>query len=343
MKGRYIMTNNELIDRYVYAVSAQLPGSIRNDVDKELRTAISDMLDERCDGMTPSENDVKVVLTELGDPSELALKYDPRGERWLIGPKYYRSYFKVLTIVLIANTCALILAGIVSAMAGESSGAWYSIAAEWLNNIWNTALAVFAVVTIVFAVLEYKKVNIGSNGDLMNLPPVPEKNEKISRVDSIIGIFVGAIILVVFLFAPQWVGLGVMNLPDGGSRFVSLFNVPVVKDLWFLFVVSFGASIANDCFKLIVARYNIKVAIVNAVCEAVTIIMSAFILLRSDIVNPQISELVSELDVAPEDVEVVSGIFSHLNVLIFGLIAVFGLISIVVTTVKGIKYSKAAK
>lgn len=337
------MSNNELIDRYVYAVSAQLPGSIRNDVDKELRTAISDMLDERCDGMAPSENDVKVVLTELGDPSELALKYDPRGEKWLIGPKYYRSYFKVLTIVLIANTCALILAGIVAALVGESTGAWYTIVAEWLNNIWNTALAVFAIVTIVFAVLEYKKVNISSSGDLMNLPAVPQKNEKISRVDSVIGIFVCVIILVLFLFAPQWVGFGAMNLPDGGSRFIPFFNIPVVKDLWFLFVVSFGASIANDCFKLIVARYNIKVAIVNAVCEAVTIIMSAFILLRADIVNPQISEIVSSLDVAPEDAQMVSDLFSHLNVLIFGLIVIFGLISIVVTTVKGIKYSKAAK
>lgn len=40
----------ELIDRYIYAVTKKLPQKQREDIEKELRTLIDDMLEERCAG-----------------------------------------------------------------------------------------------------------------------------------------------------------------------------------------------------------------------------------------------------------------------------------------------------
>ena len=80
------MTNdNDLIERYLYAITRRLPAAQRADVADELRTLISDMIDERCGGIAPAPKDVRVVLTELGTPSEMVRKYTDSEGKCLIG------------------------------------------------------------------------------------------------------------------------------------------------------------------------------------------------------------------------------------------------------------------
>lgn len=67
--------NHDLIERYIYAVTKRLPYKTREDVAQELRTLIDDMLKERCGEITPTQKDVKIVLTELGTPDELYEQY----------------------------------------------------------------------------------------------------------------------------------------------------------------------------------------------------------------------------------------------------------------------------
>jgi hypothetical protein len=94
------MKTNDLIERYVYAISRQLPAKSREDTAKELRTLIADMLAERGAEQEPSEEDVRAVLTELGRPDELAQKYLPAQRNCLIGQPHFRVYQLVLKIVL---------------------------------------------------------------------------------------------------------------------------------------------------------------------------------------------------------------------------------------------------
>ena len=61
--------NKNLIERYVYDVTRRLPEKEREDVMKELRANIYDMLPEGA-----SEDAVKKVLYELGSPVSLAEK-----------------------------------------------------------------------------------------------------------------------------------------------------------------------------------------------------------------------------------------------------------------------------
>ena len=60
------MVKNDLIDRYIYAVTKHMKSAMKKDVAAELETIIQDMLEERCGDVTPTERDIKVVLTELG-------------------------------------------------------------------------------------------------------------------------------------------------------------------------------------------------------------------------------------------------------------------------------------
>ena len=104
--------NNDLIERYIYAVTKRLPGKTREDVARELRTLIEDMLKEWCGEVTPSDKDIRVVLTELGTPNELYEQYAGDGKRCLIGPPYYTTYVFVMKIVLICVAFGMTLSAV---------------------------------------------------------------------------------------------------------------------------------------------------------------------------------------------------------------------------------------
>lgn len=78
------MGKNDLIERYIYAVTKHMKTAMQKDVAKELETIIQDMLEERCEDVIPTEHDVKVILTELGTPAELASKYKGETQDCLI-------------------------------------------------------------------------------------------------------------------------------------------------------------------------------------------------------------------------------------------------------------------
>ncbi len=337
------MNNSELINRYVYAVTRQLPSAIRSDVDKELRELISDMLEERCGDMTPTETDVKVVLTELGTPSELALKYDPRGERSLIGPKYFRDYLKVLLIVVAAQAGALVLASIIAVLTGESTGPWYMIVFEWLNNIWNSSLSAFAFVTIIFAIIEYKGIDITQSDELSKLPAVPEKSERIPKVDCILGIVFNTFFLVIFSVAPQIISCAMFVSDSGKEMSVPFFNTEVLRSLWVFWGISFVVGIALECLRLVIGRYDIKNALITVVCNTVICIMSAFVLLRNDLVNAEgIRQAITALEAAPDEAQIASKLLCNVNIVIFAIMVFANVIDAVTAVVKGIKYSSKA-
>ena len=51
--------NEDLLERYLYAVTRRLPGKQREDVAQELRGLVDDMLSDRCGDITPTEKDLR--------------------------------------------------------------------------------------------------------------------------------------------------------------------------------------------------------------------------------------------------------------------------------------------
>ena len=81
-----------LIDKYIQEVTRRLPEKNRKDIALELRSTIEDMLPKQY-----SEEEVKEVLKELGNPAILANGYNDR-PMYLIGPRYYEMYIIILKI-----------------------------------------------------------------------------------------------------------------------------------------------------------------------------------------------------------------------------------------------------
>src|ERR1035437_7863227 len=105
----------EQINRYVYQVSRFLMVKNKEDIEKEIRTLIDDMLDEKCQGRPATQNELDAVFTELGKPMELAAKYNDN-KRYLIGPALFPIYWRVLGYVSIGVVILSFISMLVSAV-----------------------------------------------------------------------------------------------------------------------------------------------------------------------------------------------------------------------------------
>ncbi|WP_234414153.1 HAAS signaling domain-containing protein [Paenibacillus sp. CAA11] len=82
-----------LIELYIQEVTRRLPEKMRADIALELRSTIEDMLPEEY-----TEEEVKGVLAQLGNPAVLAGNYKDRPMH-LIGPRYYDGYIHLLKMI----------------------------------------------------------------------------------------------------------------------------------------------------------------------------------------------------------------------------------------------------
>lgn len=308
------MGNNDLVERYIYAVTKNLSKHTREDVSKELNSLISDMLEEYCMGFEPNEKDIKAVLTELGDPSKLAEKYNPDEAKYLIGPSYYSKYKLILRIVLPCVVFGMTMAGVVRFIT-EPTMVWYTAFAEWIGMIISGMLTSFAVITLMFAIFQQYQVNIDTKyNSLDELPAVPKKNESISRVESLLSIGISIVFMTVFLMSPQI--FCAVFIQSG--EWIPIFNLEFIRGTWYI-IVGFGClGILRETFKLIYLRYTPQVMGITVITNILSAVLSCFWLFNSQVINPIfISEMVN-LFMGKD--EVVVGLFINFQYVFLGVI-----------------------
>lgn len=270
---------NDLIDRYIYAATKRLNPKIREDIKDELYSLVDDMLTERCGGMQPTEKDIRVILTELGTPQELYVKYSDEGDKCLIGQPYYSTYLFVLKIVLAAMAIGMTVVTIVTAFTEMQQ--WYETVASWFSLLWAGVLQAFGIVTIIFAILSRKGVQLGEPYNLDDLPAVPKKKQEISRGDCIFSIVFSVILMVLLLATPQYL-IGYWG-PEG---MIALFNGEVLRQCWYLIFVWGMADITRTVFRLLEGQYNRKVLIVTGVTNVIGALAVIFWLTNPNVINP---------------------------------------------------------
>lgn len=257
--------NNDLIERYIYAVTKRLSRKQREDVAQELRGLIDDMLTERCGNITPTEKDVRVVLTELGTPQELYAQYDEDGKKCLIGQPYYSTYKFVLKVVLLSVAGGLTAVHLIWQIIQpqEIIGAL----TQWLEYTCEGLVSTFAFVTMLFAYSYHKDVQFTPSFNLEDLPPVPKKKLEISRLDAVIGIGFDVVFLAVFLAAPQMLGM----YKGETGEIIPIFNPAAVRGSWLVIVLFSGLGIIREIVKLLEGEYNRKVLLVTLVTDVLSV------------------------------------------------------------------------
>ena len=270
---------NDLIDRYIYAVTKRMNPKIREDVKNELYGLVDDMLAERCGGITPTEKDIRVVLTELGSPDELYARYDEDSKKCLIGQPHYSIYRFVLKIVLISAAI-----GITIALAMEQimePQVWYAAVGNWLSSVWSTLLAAFAFVTILFAVFYHKGIKLGSSFNFDDLPPVPQKKQQISKWECIVGIGFSVVFLTLFLAAPQ-----IFSIYYEQREWIPIFNADVLRANWYIILCFTAAGIIREVVKLLEKQYNRTVLLTSIGSNVASTLLAVWWLTKKNLFNP---------------------------------------------------------
>ncbi len=190
---------NNLIERYLYDVVRRLPEKQRKDIEEELRTLIEDMLEERQKDRGTEE--VKAVLSELGEPAKLAMKY--RGEEaHLIGGEYYPIYCQILKLVLICVGVGVAISAVVHlvvqlpAQGGGMNGVVNSVVDGFisLGSLPEALLSAFGLVTLVFFVMERNQVKLQKKEpwSLEKLTQIPSAKAVIPKVTALSACFLAS-------------------------------------------------------------------------------------------------------------------------------------------------------
>ncbi len=328
------MNNNEIISRYVYAVTRLLPKKNREDVAKELTANIDDMLEARCGEITPTEKDVRVVLAELGTPDELAQKYDTDPFDHLIGGIYYTKYKLVLKIVLIAAVVGSVLAFVLGLLFDRDKPVFEFIT-EWVFSAFpGMLLSAFAIITLVFIILERKKVSLGDN--IENLPSVPKKQEKIKVADCVVDICFAVFFTVVIL----WFGDVVPVIATVGSegadiRTITLFNMDAVSKAWIPLVVWTLMTVIRNVIRIIEGRRNMTVFVSGLITGVVSIVCAYIFLVGCNVFN--MDGLREAAAMTGDAQDVMTKFFEHIDIVLFACITFGHVIDIIVNLVHTIK------
>ena len=319
--------NNELIKRYIYAVTKRMDRKQRDDVAQELRTLIDDMLMERCGGLTPTEKDIRVVLTELGTPQELYAQYDEDKDKCLIGQPYYSTYKFVLKTVLAAVAVGVTICSVISQML-ETQG-WVAMAAAWGSMLWDSLLSGFAIVTLLFAFFYRKGIQISEPFNFDDLPPVPKKSQEISKWESIMGIGFCVIFVVLFVFTPE-VLCAVVE-----GKTIALFDTKVLRQTWFIVAAFAVCGITRETVQLMERRYNKKVMLTSLTTNAISAVLSIWWLVGFDVMNQTFLANMNQI-FAGEDA-IVYQMFAHFDLFFLGALLLALVLDSVDVTVKTLR------
>jgi len=143
-----------LVDHYLLQLKTFLPAKQRDDIAAELRESISSAVEERERelGRPLSDNELNEVLRGFGHPMVVAGRYLPMQQ--LIGPDVFPLYWYVMQAVLIVIT---VVGGLLMGVLLLTAPNPIQAALQVAINFWWIALQVAAVVTFVFATLDYCK------------------------------------------------------------------------------------------------------------------------------------------------------------------------------------------
>jgi len=331
--------NNDLIKRYIYAVTCHLPAKSQPEIEEELESMIMELLDARCGDAQPGEEDIRAVLTELGAPEELAVKYSGDENKALISGIYFIWYKKLLKIVLPIAAAGVAFATLLSEVfEWQPLKELHVYAPELISSVISgaasAAVQAFLWVTIIFVILERKKVSFSGEEFLSKLQPVPDKRAQIKIHEPIINVLWHIAAAVLFLGFPYLIGAYTQS-----TGWISAFDENYIRGAWYLVVLWAASGIACEAVKLIERRYSKRVALATVIAHTLTGISAVLFFSNRAIMNPAFVEQAGSL-LKGEGAGEIGRYLGYLNVLILAVMLFALALDIGVTTWRAFRYDK---
>ncbi len=196
------------------------------------------------------------ILQEFGSPEKVASSY--QGERFLIGPRLYPAFIKVLQIVLpIMGVLALVGLGFSLARSQPAVGSILEIIAKSISEFAGAVISGLGSITIIFAILERFVPDLKARQPqwdahtLLKISPP----DQVKIPELIVEFFFSGLAILIFNFYPQIIGFtpSLNSLVEGGNwqdvTFIPIFSevllryVPYMTVIWGLTIVLDGILI----------------------------------------------------------------------------------------------------
>ncbi|WP_446219754.1 HAAS signaling domain-containing protein [Micromonospora sp. IBHARD004] len=270
---------SSLTDRYLAATLRAVPAPRRAEIATELRAAIEDMIDGRTDAGQERGTVEREVLTELGNPEQLAARYTDRRLQ-LIGPRYFLVWWRLLRMLLTFVPAIVgVVTGVVKATVGGEPGP--AIGAGVASAL-QTAVQIAFWVTLCFAVLE--RTNTPLNLPAWSVDQLPEapKERRVTLVDSCASI---AFLVLAIAFLPwqhfqPW-------LSGDGSRLPIID--PALWGFWLpVLLAVLVATVGLEIAKYRAGRWTWPLVAANAVLDLAFAVPVAWLLLTDRLLNPEL-------------------------------------------------------
>lgn len=269
-----------LIDRYLYDVTKRLPENMRDDVNRELRSNIEDMLSN-----DPNEAEIEKVLIDMGSPAKLAVKYHPK-PRYLISPELFDDYLTVLKIVAI--TLSVLLAGLAvfKIVFGDIGGEYaiataISIIVSFLTAAFTGIVQAFFWVTLAFFCVEYfGKKNGVITWSPKNLPELPANAKVVIKssdtiANGVFSTFFTILFLAGTLRHPQFIAWYEVGAPT-----VPLFNEEIIRQFLPFYMFIIVLTLFLMFFKLVKGRWSVGIAAAQTIFSVFSAVLGVAIITR---------------------------------------------------------------
>ncbi|MEV2240885.1 permease prefix domain 1-containing protein [Micromonospora sp. NPDC049891] len=267
-----------LTDRYLAATLRSVPTGRREEIATELRASIGDMIDDRTAAGQDAGAAEREVLTELGDPAQLAARYADRRLQ-LIGPTYYLAWQRLLILLLsIVPAIAGVAVGVVQATVSDNPA---GAIGSGVSVAFNVAVQIAFWVTLVFAVLE----RLGTPLDLPDWSVDQLPDHPVERDVTLTDVCASIVFLVLLIAFLPWQQFQSVIGPDG-ERLPILD--PALWGFWLpLLLVVLLASIGLEIAKYRARRWTWPLVGVNAVLNLAFAVPAIWLLANDRLLNPE--------------------------------------------------------
>jgi len=336
-----------LIDRYVREIGRKLPQKTRADIEKEIRSAVEDMLEDRSkkDGRAVDEEMTVAVLKEYGNPETVAASYLP--ERYLIGPQLFPIFWLVTQIVFAVLTTLTVIAMGFALFGGEpvsTPAEFWSSLFNLLGDYFSGLMAAFGNIVLVFALIqrfatgwEFKEKDEDKDWNPRDLPDVEDVDQvKIGEtIAEVVFIVLG---LILFNFYPEYIGI--YGFADNERFFAPILSqaffsyMPWINLLW-------GLQFALDVWLFQQRRWQFGSRLLLMAVKAGNAVLAYAMLKGPSILGLTSDVLVSEMHFTADAAQSLAGLITQVVKwgLIIGIVA--GAADVIKTLVLMVKSQRA--
>ena len=268
-----------LTDRYVAATLRSVPAQRRDEIAAELRGSIEDMIEGRSAAGEDATAAERSVLTELGNPAQLAARYADR-RLHLIGPTYYLAWERLLKLLLsFVPAIVGVVVGLVKAADGEPGGA----VGAGISAAIQVGVQIAFWVTLTFAILERTNTALNLPDWTVDQLPRDHPNRQITLPDSAASI--GWLVLVI-AYLPLQHFWSLIPAKDGSGN-VPLFD-PALWSFWLPFlIVVLVANLGVEIAKYRAGRWTWPLIGANALVNIAFAIPVCWLLLTDRLLSPE--------------------------------------------------------